>query len=159
MIKIFSKYEWVGEYKGNTVTNAFQYILDESNRKPNKIWRGKGSSEFYNRLMKSRLQDNDTEHGEGKSVDAERFIRTLKNKIYIYMTSISKNAYIDELDYIVNEYNSTYHITIKTKPADVKVSTCIDFNVENVNKISNLTLVIMQKYQNKNIFEKGYTAN
>ena len=58
-------------------------------------------------------------HNEGKSVVAERFIRTLKNKIYKYMTSISNNVYIDKLDDIVNEYNNTYHRTIKIKPADV----------------------------------------
>ena len=56
--------------------------------------------------MKSRLQDN-----EGKSIVAERFIGTLKNKTYKYVTSISKNMYIDKLDYIVNQYNNTYQIT------------------------------------------------
>ena len=54
-----------------------------------------------------------------KSVVAARFIRTLKTKIYKYMTSISKNVYIDKLDNIVNEYNNTYHKTIKMKPVDV----------------------------------------
>ena len=57
-------------------------------------------------------------HNEGKSVVAERFIRTLKNKIYKYMTFISKNLCIDKLNDIVNEDNNTYHRTIKTKPAD-----------------------------------------
>ena len=59
-------------------------------------------------------------HNEGKSVAAERFIRTLKSKIYKYMTSISKNVYIDKLNDIVDEYNNTYHITIKMKSIDVK---------------------------------------
>ena len=59
-------------------------------------------------------------HNEGKSVVAERFIRTLKTKIYKYMTSISKNVYIDKLDDIVNKYNNTYHSTIKMNPVDVK---------------------------------------
>ena len=67
-------------------------------------------------------------HNEGKSVVAERFIRTLKNKIYKYMTS--KNVYIDKLDGIVNEYNNTYHRTIKMKPVDVKDNTYIDFEKE-----------------------------
>ena len=66
-------------------------------------------------------------HNEGKSVFAERFIRTLKNKIYKYMTAISKNVYIDKLDDIVDEYNNTYHKTIKMKPLDVKDNTYIDF--------------------------------
>ena len=69
-------------------------------------------------------------HNEGKAVVAERFIRTLKTKIYKYMTSISKNTYIDKLDDIVNEYNNTYHRTIKVKPVDVKDNTYIDSSKE-----------------------------
>ena len=65
-------------------------------------------------------------HNEGKSVVAERFIRTLKTKIYKYMTSVSKNVYINKLDDIVNEYNNTYHRTIKMRPVDVKDNTYID---------------------------------
>ena len=84
----------------------FKIFLKESNKKPNK-WVDKGS--------------------EGKSVVAERFIRTLKTKIYKYMTSISKNVYIDKLDNIINECNNTYHRTIKMKPVDVKDNTYIDF--------------------------------
>ena len=62
-------------------------------------------------------------NNEGKSVVAERFIRTLKRKIYKYMTSISKNVYIDKLNDIVDKYNNTYHTTIKMKPTDVKDNT------------------------------------
>ena len=62
-------------------------------------------------------------NNEGKSVVAERFIRTLKSRIYKYMTSISKNVYIDKLKAIVNKYNNTYHTTIKLKPIDVKYNT------------------------------------
>ena len=74
-----------------TITNAFQKILQESNRKPNKIWVEKGR-EFYNSSFNKWLKDNDIAmysiHNEGKSVVAKRFIRTLKTKIYKYMTSI-----------------------------------------------------------------------
>ena len=73
-------------------------------------------------------------HNEGKSVVAERFIRTLKNKIYKYMTSISKNVFTDKLDDIVNEYNNTYHRIIRMKPVDVKDNTCINFEKEVNNK-------------------------
>ena len=77
--------------------------------------------------MKSFLQNNDKEmysnHNERKYFVAERFIRTLKNKIYKYITSISKNVYIDKLNDIVNKYNNTYHRTIKMKPVDVKSNT------------------------------------
>ena len=67
-------------------------------------------------------------NNEGKSVVAERFIRTLKNKLYKYMTSISKNVYNDKLDEIVNKYNNTYHIKIKIKPVYVKSSAYFNFN-------------------------------
>ena len=93
------------------------------------------------------VKDNDIEmysiYNEGKSVVAERFIRTLKNKIYKYMTSISKNVYIDKLDDIVREYNNTYHTSIKMKPVDVKDNTYIDFKKKVIIKILNLKLVIM----------------
>ena len=69
-------------------------------------------------------------HNEGKSVVAERFIRTIKNKIYKYITSISKNVYIDKLDDIVNEYDNAYHRTIEMKPTDVKDNTYISFGKE-----------------------------
>ena len=65
-------------------------------------------------------------HNKGKSVVAERFIRTLKTKIYKYMISISKNVYIDKLDDTVNEYNNIYHRTIEMKPVDVKNNTYIE---------------------------------
>ena len=71
---------------------------------------------------------------EGKSVVAERFIRTLKNKIYKYMASISKNIYIDKFDDIFNKYNSTYHSTINMKLVDVKSNTFIDSSKEINNK-------------------------
>ena len=69
-------------------------------------------------------------HNERKSVIAETFSRTLKNKIDKYMTSISKNVYVDKLDDIVNKYNNTYHSTIKIKPIDVKSSTYINSSQE-----------------------------
>ena len=80
-------------------------------------------------------------HDEGKSVVAERFVRTLKTKIYKYMTLVSKNVYIYKLDDIVDEYNNTYHRIIKMKPVDVKANTYIDFK-ELMIKILNLRLVI-----------------
>ena len=81
-------------------------MFRESNRKPNKIWVDK-VSEFYNISFKKWLKGNESEmysiRNEGKSVVAEGFIRTLKTKIYKYMTSISKNVYINKLDDIANE--------------------------------------------------------
>ena len=124
--------------KGVSIVDAFQRISDDlgrseaksKGRKPNKIWVDKGS-EFYNSSFKKWLKDNDIEmysiHNEGKSFVAERFIRTLKTKIYKYMTLVSKDVYIDKSDDIVDEYNNTYHRTIKMKPVDVKDNTYIDF--------------------------------
>ena len=110
VIDIFSKYAWavpLKDKKGVSVINAFQKILNDSARKPEKIWIEKGS-EFYNNFFKKWLKDSDIElysiHNKGKSVFAERLIRTLNIKIYKYMTSISKNVYIDKLDDIENEY-------------------------------------------------------
>ena len=82
-------------------------------------------------------------NNEGKSVIAERFIRTLKTKIYKYMTSISKSVYIDKLDDIVKKYNNTYHTTIKMKPVDVKDSTYIDVKKENNDKDPKFKVGIM----------------
>ena len=86
--------------KAITITNTFPKILDESNHKSSKIWVDKGS-EFYNKSIKSWLEKDTIEmyatHNEGKSVVAERFIRPLNNKIYKYITPISKNLYIDKL--------------------------------------------------------------
>ena len=136
VIDIYSKYAWVVPLKykkGVSIVNVFQSILNKFNRKPNKIWIDKGG-EFYNRSMKSWLEKNDIEmystHNEGKSVVAERIIREIKNKIYKYMTVISKNVYIDKLDNIVHKYNNKKHRTIKMKPIDVKDNTYIDFGKE-----------------------------
>ena len=136
VIDIYSKYAWVvpfKEKKGLSIVNAFQSILKKSNRKPNKIWVDKGS-EFCNSHFKKWLKDNDIEmystHIERKSVVTEGFIRTIKNKIYKYMTSISKNVYIDKLDDIVHKYNNRKHRTIKMKPIDVKDNICIEFGKE-----------------------------
>ena len=92
-------------------------------------------------------------HNEGKSVAAERFIRTSQNKTYKYMTSVSKNIYIGKLDDIVNKYNNTYYGTIKMKPVDVKSNTYILTLVKTlIVKILNLKLVIMLEYHNIKMF-------
>ena len=166
VIDLFSKYALVfplKDKKGISIVNAFQSILNKSKRKPNKIWVDKGS-EFYNASFKKWLQDNDiimySANNEGKSVVAERFIRTLKSKIYKYITSITKNVYIDKLNMIVNKYNNIYHTTIKRKPIDVKDNTYINADKEINYKDPKVTVgdyVRISKY--KNIFAKGYMPN
>ena len=125
-IDIFSKYAWVvplKDKKGVTIVNTFQSILDDSTRTLNKIWFDQGSA-FYYKSLKKLLDDNDIKmyspHNEEKSVVAERFIRTLKYKIYKHMTAVSKKVYFEVLDTIVDKYNNTYHTTIKMKLVDVK---------------------------------------
>ena len=120
---------------------------------------GRQGPEFYNSHFKKWLKNNNIEmystHNEGKSVIAERLIRTIKNKISKYMILISKNVYIDKLDDIVHEYSNTKHRTIKMKPVDVK-----DFGKEvnnNDPKFIDGDHVRISKY--KNIFGKGYTPN
>ena len=137
--------------------------MNQVTRNPNKIWVDKGS-EFYNRSMKSWFQDNDIEtysmYKEGKSVFADRFIRTFKDKIYRYMTSVLKNVYINKFGDIVNKYNNIYHNTTKMKPVDVKSSTYIDSGKENNEKDPKFDVgdhVKRSKY--KNIFAKGCFRN
>ena len=140
VIDFFSKYAWVVPLKDKirvSIVNAFQKILDSSKRKPNKIWVDQGS-EFYNNVFKKWLKYIDismySTYNEGKSAVAERFIRTLKSKIQKNMTAISKNVYFDVLDHIVDEYNNTYHKTIKMKPVDVGDDSFAEYNEESNEK-------------------------
>ena len=118
-IDLFSKYAWVVPIKGASIVHAFKKIISEG-RKPNKIWVDQGS-EFYNKSFTDFLKMNNIEmystFNEGKSVVAERFIRTLKNKIFKHMAAISKNVCV--LHDIVNKYNNTVHKAIKMEPIDV----------------------------------------
>ena len=115
-------------------------------RKPNKIWVDQGS-EFYYKSFTDFLKINNIEmysaFNEGKSVVAERFIKTLKNKIYKHMTAISKNIYVDALDDIVNKYNNTVHRTLKMKPIDVLDDSFAEYNKKSNKKTLNLSLVTM----------------
>ena len=126
-IDLYSKYAFViplKDKKGISIVNAFNKIIKQSNRKPNKIWVDQGG-EFYNNVFEKWLSDNDinmySTYNEGKSVVAERFIRTLKNKLYKSMTGTGKNVYYDVLDDVVNKYNNTKHSTMKMKPIVSKI--------------------------------------
>ena len=168
-IDLFSKYAWaipIKDKKGASIVNAFKKILNDSNRKPNKIWVDQ-CSEFYNKSFKDFLKINNIEvyltYNEGKSVVAERFIRTLENKIFKHMTAISKNVYFDVLDDIVNKYNNTVHRTIKMKPIEAMDDCYAEYNGIAFNEVPNkknpkfkvVDNVRISKY--KNIFAKGYT--
>ena len=160
-IDLLSKYAWVvplKDKKGVSIVNAFQKIISEG-RKANKIWVDQGSK-FYNNSFKDLLKINNTEmystYNEGKSVVAERFIGTLKNKICKKMTAISKNVYFDVLDDIVNKF----HRTIKMKPTDVTGDSYAEYNEDSNKKDPKFKVgdhVRISKY--KNIFAKGYASN
>ena len=137
-IDLFSKYACViplKDKKGTSIVDVFQKIISKG-RKPSKIGSNQGS-EFYNNSFKDFLEINNIEmystFNEGKSVAAERFMRTLKNKIFKHMIAISKNVYFDVLDNIANKYNNTIHRTIKMKPTDVTSNSYAEYN-ENFNK-------------------------
>ena len=114
-IDIFSKYIGViplkDKKKGITITNVFQKSLDESNRKPKQtigIYRQWILQQINDTWLQGKNIEMYSIHNKGKFVVAERFIWNLKNKIYKYMSSLSKNVYIDKLDEIVNKYNNIY---------------------------------------------------
>ena len=167
VIDLYSKYAFViplKDKKGISIPNAFDKIIKQYNRKPNKIWVDQGG-EFYNNIFKKWLSDNDiimySTYNEGKSVVAERFIRTLKSKLYKHMTAIGKNVYYDVLDDVVNKYNNTKHSTIKMKPIDVRDNNnkrvYIDEHNEKRSRFKVGDRVRISKF--KNIFAKGYTPN
>ena len=119
---------------------------------------------FATITLKKWLKDNNVEmystHNEGKSVVAERFIRTLKNKIYQHMTAISKNIYFVVLNDIGDKYKNTYPRTIKIKPIDLGDDSFAEYNEESNEKDPKFKVgyhVRISKY--KNIFAKGYTPN
>ena len=165
-IDLYSKYAFViplKDKKGISVTNGFNKIIKQSGRKPNKIWIDQGS-EFYNYVFKRWLSRNNiimySTYNEGKSVVAERFIKTLKNKLYKHMMATGKNVYYDVLDDIVNEYNNTKHNTIKMKPKVVgnnNKRVYIDEHNEKRSRFKVGDRVRICKF--KNIFAKGYTPN
>ena len=164
-IDLYSKYAVVlplKDKKGSSIVNAFNKIIKQSTRKPNKIWVDQGG-EFYNNAFEKWLSDNDiimySTYNEGKSVVAGRFIRTLKNKLYKHMTATGKNVYYDVLDDVVNKYNITKHSTIKMKPIDVKNNKImyIDEHNEKDSKFKVRDRVRISRY--KNIFAKGYAPN
>ena len=164
-IDLFSKYAWVVPLKdkrGITVVHAFHKIISKG-RKRNEKWVYKGG-EFYNNLLKTFLKINNIEmystYNEGKSVVAERFIRTLKSKIFKQMAAVSKNVCFDVLDDIVNKYNNTVHRTIKMKPIDFTSNSYAEYNEYSKKKDPKFKVgdcVRISKY--KNSFAKGYPQN
>ena len=138
-----------------TIVNAFQNILGSSNRKPRKIWVDQGD-EFYNYLSKRFLKNNSIEmystYNEEKFAVGERFIRTLKNKIFKHMTTIPNNVSFDVLDDIVDKYNNTVHRTIKMKAIDITSDSYAKYNEDLIKKTLNLKSMILSEYQKTKTF-------
>ena len=120
-IDLFSKYAWVAPLKD----------------KKYKIWIDQ-NSEFYNNLFKKFLKENNIDmystYNERKSVVAERFIKTLKDKIFKHMIAVSKNVYFHVLDDIVDSCNNTFHKIIGMKPIDIKSDSYAEDNVDSNEK-------------------------
>ena len=168
-VDLFSKYAWVVPLKDKrriSIVNAFQKTTSKSGEveskgrgKPNKIWVDQGGL-FYNNLFKRFLKTNNIEmyltYNEGKSVVAERFTRTLKDKKFKHMTA--KNVYFAVLDDIVDNCNDTVHRTIKMNSTEVTSNSYVECNEDsnkNEPKFKVGDRVRISKC--KNIFAKGYT--
>ena len=163
VIDIFSKYVSIAPLKGERVisfTNAIQKIWGNFCRTPNKIWVDKGN-DFYNSSIKSRLHNNNTEiystRNDGQPGVAERFVKTIKIKACMHMTSASKNIYNDKSDKIVVKYINIFHIKIKVKPINVNSNTYIDLKLKILKKTLNLKSVTMWEYIKKHIFKTLWT--
>ena len=118
VVDVFTKYGWVKplkDRKGKTFLNAFIEIVNESNHKPNKLWVDQGR-EFYNKLMRKWLDYNNilmcSTYNEGDSVIVERFIKTLKSKIYNNVIANDSKSYLSYLNKLVDQYNNSYHHSV-----------------------------------------------
>ena len=117
VIDVFSKYGWLVPLKdetGKSVASALKNIFKE--RKPEKMWVDKGK-EFYYKDVKDSVELYSTENEEKSSV-VERWIRTMKEKMWQYFSANSTNVYIDVLPDLVKEYNNTGHSSIKMTPVN-----------------------------------------
>ena len=172
VIDTFNKYGWIIPLKdktGETMVKAFKTIFEEG-RTPRKLWTDKGR-EFYNKDMGGLLKLNDIElystENEEKSSIAERWIRTMKEKMFKYFTDNNTNRYIDVLPDLVEDYNNTVHSSTKLTPIEAskkKNELTVWRNLyPDRYKINNLTPKFsvgdeVRITKKKKVFEKGYTT-
>ena len=164
VIDIFTKYAWVKplkDKKGKIVLNAYIKIVNESNSKTNKSWVNQ-VREFYNKLIQEWLDDNDIlmymTYNEGKSVISERFMKTLRDKIYKKMTANDRKSYPSYLNKIEDQCNNTYHSSVGKKLLMLIILLWLK-KLRQILKLLNLKLMIVRVTTSKNIFSNGYTEN
>ena len=170
VIDVFSKYAWsvpLIDKTGKSMTRAFDTIVGK--RKPSKLWVDRGG-EFYNRAMDRWLEENGIErystYNEGKAVVVERFNRTLKTRMWKYMSANTTYRYIDVLDELLRKYNSSYHRSIRMTPikASDKRNESAVWNHLYGNAVDPIKPKLkvgdrVRISKKKTIFEKGYTPN
>ena len=166
VIDVFSKYGYLIPLKdktGKSVASALKTIFKE--RKPGKMWVDKGKK-FYNKDVKELIELYSTENEEKSSV-VERWIRTMKEKMWKYFTDNNTNVYVDILPDLVEDYNNTRHSSIKMTPVEAsKKKNELEvwrnlypnrLDIININpKFSIGDKVRLSK--KKKTFEKGYTT-
>ena len=173
VIDVFSKYAWsipIRDKTGKNITEAFNKILKQSNRKPDKLWVDQGS-EFFNRVMDQWLKSNDIERyntfNEGKAVVVERFNRTIKSRMWKFFSANNTYRYIDVLDELIRQYNNSRHRSIKMNPVEASKKTNEPKTWNNL--YGDRTMKTRQPRfkvgdkvritKRKTTFEKGYTPN
>ena len=165
MIAVFTKHAWfktLNDKNTKTIHNGFTEIVNKSKGKPNNIWVDQGT-EFYNNLMQKLLHDNYIwmycTCNEGKPIVAERFIRTLKAKIYNEMTGSDNKFDLGYFNKLVHEHNNSYHRSIGKKLIDDYYSVLIG-KIESSHKAPKFRVGDKVKITSyKNIFSKGYIKN
>ena len=174
IMDIFSKFAWIRVSRKKdkiTITNAFEDIIKKSNRKCQKLW-SDGGGEYDNHYFRKMLENYDIEpyrtESELKAIMAERFNQTLMNKIAKMFTERDNHRYIDDIERIVDEYNNTYHSSIKMTPKQASKNQnegIVYYNLYNKRRREMIKRNIKHKfkvgdfvriYKFKKIFEKGY---
>ena len=169
VIDVFSKYGWMIPLKqktGKEVSSAFEKIMKESGRKPEKVWCDKGT-EFYNQNVKKLFELYSTENEE-KSCVVERFNRTIKTRMFKFFTANNARRYIDVIEKIVEQYNNSKHSTVKMSPINASKKENESIVFHRLNSTPQIRLDLKPKFsigdkvrisKKKRTFEKGYFPN
>ena len=175
VIDVFSKYGWIvplKDKKTESVSVAFDKIFKKSKRKPEKLWTDKGS-EFISKHSKDFLRKNNITlyhtQNEEKSSIVERWNKTMKNKMWKMFSANNNTVYWDKLDKLVDDYNNSYHSSIKMTPTEASLKENEKQVFANLYgdeiylkpkkpKFSIGDKVRISKYKRR-VFDKGYTPN